>query len=267
MSIVGSVLGRFSFIELSTADEKHYTLKNNIVSKLALKFIGLPHLGFRGRARIIIRKARKWVSQETRALDAGCGYGLYSLALAESGCGQIDSVDVNPERISALERMKRDRPDLMKNISLQCGSITNLPFADRTFDLIICSEVIEHIKDDTKAASELLRVIKPGGILIVSTPYNSSYNSGIYHGFGHERPGYTKDEMIRLFGGNTSVTPIFDRYYEYWLGTRLFNLFNRIKSKTLMGMLFYPFYLPYVIDSILKVGEPNGIVMVFERSK
>lgn len=50
------------------------------------------------------------------------------------------------------------------------GDGTRLPFPDDTFDHIICSEVMEHIPDDTAAAAELARVLKPGGTLGVTVP-------------------------------------------------------------------------------------------------
>jgi SAM-dependent methyltransferase len=50
------------------------------------------------------------------------------------------------------------------------GDGTSLPFADGTFDFIICSEVMEHIPDDAAAAAELARVLKPGGLLAVTVP-------------------------------------------------------------------------------------------------
>jgi SAM-dependent methyltransferase len=48
--------------------------------------------------------------------------------------------------------------------------ITALPFEDNSFDVVICSEVLEHIPDDHKAVSELIRIVKPGKILAVSVP-------------------------------------------------------------------------------------------------
>lgn len=57
--IIGSVLAKCSKIELSTADEKTYSMNNNFISKLALKIIGLPHLGFRMRASIVLKEAMK----------------------------------------------------------------------------------------------------------------------------------------------------------------------------------------------------------------
>jgi len=50
------------------------------------------------------------------------------------------------------------------------GDGTGLPFGDDTFDVIVCSEVMEHIPDDSAAAAELARVLKPGGLLAVTVP-------------------------------------------------------------------------------------------------
>ena len=50
------------------------------------------------------------------------------------------------------------------------GDITKLPFADRSFDIVICSEVLEHIPDEDEAIREITRVLKPGEIMAVSVP-------------------------------------------------------------------------------------------------
>jgi SAM-dependent methyltransferase len=50
------------------------------------------------------------------------------------------------------------------------GSLTRLPFADGAFDTVICSEVIEHIPRDQVHLEELVRVVAPGGLLILGTP-------------------------------------------------------------------------------------------------
>lgn len=52
------------------------------------------------------------------------------------------------------------------------ADICQLPFEDNTFDLVLCSHVLEHISDDVKAMSELYRVMKPGGIGIFQVPMN-----------------------------------------------------------------------------------------------
>lgn len=54
------------------------------------------------------------------------------------------------------------------------SDITNLLFDERSFDLIVCSHVLEHVPDDTKAIAELFRVLRVGGIALIQVPYNCS---------------------------------------------------------------------------------------------
>ncbi|MES2216177.1 MAG: class I SAM-dependent methyltransferase [Patescibacteria group bacterium] len=261
MAITGSLLSNFSSLELSTADDKHYTLKTGPVSKLALRLIGIPHLGFRARARVILDRAKNLTQEHTKVLDAGCGYGLYSLTLAEQNKGYIDAVDLEQPRIDALNRLLDEQSHLKIRIQTRQGSITDLPFDDHSHDLVICSDVIEHIPDDLVAIQEMARVLRPGGTLIISTPYNSTYNQRIFRKFDHQRPGYTTEKYMTLLAPH-HITVNESSFYEYRFGTVLFNIFNTIRSKPLMGILFYPFYALYRLDSMMKIGEPNGIVIV-----
>ena len=87
------------------------------------------------------------------------------------------------------------------------GDGTGLPFADDTFDHIICSEVMEHIPDDAAAAAELTRVLKPGGTLAVTVPtwfpekvcwaINDEYHAPFVEG-GHVRI-FTEASLRRRF--------------------------------------------------------------------
>lgn len=263
--IIGSVLSDFKELELSTADDKRFTMKTSPLSKLALRLIGLPHLGFRKRGAIILQEARKVAKSDSRILDAGCGYGLYSLTLASLGLGDIDAVDVDAGRIAALEKLFAEQPALHERIHLKVGSLTGLPFADRSYDLIICSEVVEHIADHQAAVRELGRVLKPGGTLLFSVPTDSDFNRRTYRRFDHQRPGYTKkmlDEMFAPLG--LKIERGF--YYEFAPGAKIFNAFNLISYKPLMGILFYPFYFLFWLDSKLKIGQPNYTIVVAKKA-
>lgn len=262
--VIGALLAQCSKIKLSTADEKHYTLKNSFLNKLALKIIGLPHLGFRMRARIILKEIPR-VSKSSTVLDAGCGYGLYSMILAENGFNHIDAIDLDSKRIKNINNVLGELPRLRPNIKTYTGSLTELPFQKVSYDTVICSEVIEHIKDDTSAIKEIARVLKPNGVLILSVPYNSKYNQKIFKMFGHERPGYTKEMLVNILKPE-DVEIIVDKYYEFSFGTKLFRFFNSLKSKPIMGLLFYPCYLLYIIDQKLAWGEPNGIIVVARKN-
>ncbi|HUQ30355.1 MAG TPA: class I SAM-dependent methyltransferase [Candidatus Paceibacterota bacterium] len=262
MAIIGSVLGRFSRLSLSTADEKQYTLENNFLTRLALRLIGVPHLGFRARARVMLRAASR-LPAAGRALDAGCGYGIYSFSLAERGW-TVDSIDLETVRIEEIKKMLTEAPDLAARVHPVAGSLATLPFQDQVYDLIVCSEVIEHMPEDVPALNELARVIKPGGTLLLSVPHWSTHNLRIFRSFDHERPGYTEG-ALRAFLTERGFEIEKVSFYEYRFGTFLFDAYNRFHSKALMGLLFYPFYALYLLDALLTVGEPNGIIVIAKK--
>ncbi|MCE9530468.1 MAG: methyltransferase domain-containing protein [Planctomycetes bacterium] len=78
-----------------------------------------------------------------------------------------------------LQRRFRQDPRLSRYVTCDLSApdvdvhtdITAMSFANETFDAIICSHVLEHIPDDRKAMSEMLRVLRPGGVAIVQVPY------------------------------------------------------------------------------------------------
>lgn len=111
-------------------------------------------------------------------LDAGCGQGRHSLELMRRGCAAV-AMDMNPADLeytryvaAALTReMEADRggasgPPLLA----MRGDALALPFADGCFDRVICSEVLEHVRDPAQAAAELARVLAPGGLAAMSVP-------------------------------------------------------------------------------------------------
>jgi ubiquinone/menaquinone biosynthesis C-methylase UbiE len=68
--------------------------------------------------------------------------------------------------------------EAMRNVECESKvvtSITGMPFDAASFDCVLCSEVLEHVPDDDKAVVELRRVLKPGGVLVVTVPYQKRY--------------------------------------------------------------------------------------------
>jgi SAM-dependent methyltransferase len=109
-----------------------------------------------------------------RILDVGCGSGRHTAEAARrSGWTAIGS-DLNPADL----RSARDRLNYHEQAGATGGGpwgflaadATRLPFADQTFDIVVCSEVLEHIPDHHLAVAELVRVLKNGGDLVVSVP-------------------------------------------------------------------------------------------------
>ncbi|MBI2410237.1 class I SAM-dependent methyltransferase [Candidatus Kaiserbacteria bacterium] len=96
-----------------------------------------------------------------RILDAGCGEGFTLEKLRREGIGRtLEGVDIS-EQALALGRKLHPRLFPKK------GSVYELPYADKSFDLVICSEVLEHLEHPEKALSELHRVSKRYCIITV----------------------------------------------------------------------------------------------------
>ncbi|MDX1279152.1 class I SAM-dependent methyltransferase [Oceanihabitans sediminis] len=77
-------------------------------------------------------------------------------------------------RFKKLKNLDYTTTDLESPIADVKADICNLPFADNSYDVILCNHVLEHIPDDTKAMQELYRVLKPGGYAILQIPQDLS---------------------------------------------------------------------------------------------
>ncbi len=97
-----------------------------------------------------------------RVLNAGCGGGLYS-SLLKATNGVVELVEFDIENIPSP-------PGDGSRYYFAIASLTAVPMRDNLFDIVLCSEVLEHISDDGIAMDELRRVMAPGGYLLVTVP-------------------------------------------------------------------------------------------------
>lgn len=102
-----------------------------------------------------------------RVLDAGAGSGLLSGMLARRGCDVV-AIDLG---FDSIQRAGHRLSSLGITAFFVLGDLYRLPFADASFDAAVASEVIEHLETPSNALAEFFRVIKPGGVLVISTPY------------------------------------------------------------------------------------------------
>ncbi len=106
-------------------------------------------------------------------LDLGCGEGRHVIAayLEEEVTAigvdlKLDDVVLTRERFEPFREADNPR----KHFGLSVANALQLPFADASFDKVICSEVLEHIPDYAGALGEIQRVLKPGGLFCASVP-------------------------------------------------------------------------------------------------
>jgi ubiquinone/menaquinone biosynthesis C-methylase UbiE len=151
----------------------------------------------RNRERVLRALVSRYAVPGEPILDAGCGTGLNLRHLPAGSVG----LDINPRNIEVVRRRVPEcRPVL--------GDLEAMPFLDETFGTVLCSEVLEHVPDPSRAISEIHRVLRPGGVLIGSVPARSwiwrlrflSTTCPRDEPFHNE---YTTDEVRTMLGGFT----------------------------------------------------------------
>jgi 2-polyprenyl-3-methyl-5-hydroxy-6-metoxy-1,4-benzoquinol methylase len=115
-----------------------------------------------------------------RVLEAGCGRGALTHWLAaHARPAVLIGTDLSS---TALQRAHASAPAGDSTVGWPASDVARLPFADQSFDTVICCETIEHVLDPHAAIRELARVLAPGGRLFLTAP--SYLNAtGLYRGY------------------------------------------------------------------------------------
>lgn len=107
-------------------------------------------------------------------LDVGSGFGRHVYECARRGARVValdyaaDEVVATRDTLAAMVGTDEITPDRLTGVLR--GDATRLPFPDATFDVVITSEVLEHIQDDVTAIAEMVRVLRPGGRFAATVP-------------------------------------------------------------------------------------------------
>lgn len=141
-------------------------------------------------------------------LDIGCGCGYGSCLLAEGGAETVIGVDISEEAIRYSKEHYSAR-----GLDFEVMDCTNLKFPNRTFDLVVAFEIIEHIPNCKGLLSEAKRVLKGDGVFIVSTPNRVTYPPG--------NPFHVKEfflqEFVELLKEFFISVVVYDQDYLYTL--------------------------------------------------
>lgn len=103
-------------------------------------------------------------------LDAGCGRGFYLNYYRYVSKVKLVGLELDDAIIRKAQANVGHLPD----ISLVQANLYHLPFPDNTFHAVIMSEILEHVDDDARALREAYRVLKPGGVVVMTVP-NANY--------------------------------------------------------------------------------------------
>lgn len=147
-------------------------------------------------------------------LDAGGSYGPHAFELARRGW-QVTILDIDQDNLKLGEAIREALG--IDGVSFRYGDLYATGLRGGEFDVVLGCEVIEHLKDDYAGLKEMGRLLGPGGLLVLSTPYAThpeDYSSprlacarpsggvpeGLFVGGGHWRSGYNEESIAHLLG-------------------------------------------------------------------
>jgi SAM-dependent methyltransferase len=152
-------LERRSFLDYRSFIKNHY---DGLPGKLtAVTGILTGHEALAGR---LIRQGAFDVRGCKRILDAGCGNGRYSKFLLREAepDAVLTAFDLSPQM---LKRARARLPG--ERVTHAVADLTRLPYANETFNAVVCGWVLEHLPDPRPGLTELARILKPGGKLLL----------------------------------------------------------------------------------------------------
>ncbi len=138
---------------------------------------------------------KKYIKRSDIILDIGALTSSYTKGLSN----KVVAIDILPEANEFgfseknLDKLKR-RP----NIEAIIMDVQNMDFEKSKFDVVIITEVLEHIPDDKKAVLEILRVMKSGGYLLLTVP--NLERVPLIFGIKEHLRHYNKNDLVNLFG-------------------------------------------------------------------
>lgn len=219
---------------------------------------------YRVRRKIIhdiIKKQYPSQKQNLTILDIGCGTGAL---LKEIGVyGECHGLDFSQKAVDFCKKRG------ISNVGV--GDVVKISYPNNTFDIVLALDIIEHVEDDQKAISEIHRVLKPGGIAIVTAPA-FMFLWGITDKISHHYRRYILSELqskINKQGFSVVRASYFNTFLFFPVAlvrliVRLLHIPMRTENGTGKGALNFIFFIIFYAESILfkYINFPFGVSVV-----
>lgn len=193
-----------------------------------------------------IPSAKGWI------LDLGCGGGWLAHGLL-SGGKKVVSFDIS---VKNPEKAIQNNPSGSHFAAV--GDAMSLPFGENSFDVIVASEIIEHVPDPEKLITEALRVCKPNGKIIITTPYNEKIRYSLCIHCNQLTPNnahlhsFTENSILKnVPAPNSTEIKIFNS-----------KLLSALKIQKTLGFLPLRFYMPIDKMAIALSGKKAHRLML-----
>lgn len=165
------------------------------------------HWWFVGRRALFRRLIERHApDRAARVLDVGTSTGTNLRLLVAMGFATITGLDASPEAIRFCA--EKGLPPVRE------GDITAMPFEAGAFDLVLATDVVEHVDDDVRAVGEIARVLRPGGLALFTVPAFQSL-WGLQDVVSHHKRRYRRAGFRRLVEG--AGLDVVDQFYFNYL--------------------------------------------------
>lgn len=201
-----------------------------------------PHL------RDLLGRAATSSHRFPRVFNAGSGEGGYSgLLLGLPGVESLVESDFGWRSQHA--------PRIDARQVFFCSSLTSIPTPERSFDLVLCTEVLEHIADDQKALDEIERVLNPGGWLVITVPTPPAEPDS-----AHVREGYAPDQLAGMLTerGFNVIETRFCMHVFFRFVLRKWSRFRPWCPRLVIRSLAY-------LDRLFSIGPPMDVMILARK--
>lgn len=230
-----------------------------------------------GRALSLLRRD---VPGGSRVLDLGCAFGYGTARIARYY--DTDGLDASPDYIHRAERNA-------SNARFTLGVAERLPYPDAHFDAVVLLDVLEHVADERAVVAEIARVLRPGGLLVVSVPHSGllrwADSLNVYawltgegalatpgnpaSGSNHHRH-YSIGALRLLFGDRftDSYTHTSGLGLAEFVNLALLLLCKRLlRAAPLYNVLQYLYFGLYIVEDLLPIPRAGYHLMVAMRRR
>lgn len=208
-----------------------------------------------------IAKTIKLLEAGDSVLDVGCHTGYFTVRIAEK-YKKVIGIDILPNNIEIANKFF-NRPNIEYKVMDALDIATN--FREETFNCIVITEVLEHIADPDLLIKNCYKLLKPGGILIISTPNAYSFKSFMDYFTIINLVRVVKQLENQKMGIGTNVDHVFN--WDIFSLSRLF-IINGFKIKEFcFAGAYLPNFISYIFRRILKKEppEPKWILPILGR--
>jgi SAM-dependent methyltransferase len=250
--------------------------------RLGYSLLGELHMPGRLRVWHVLRELRHlglWSRPGVAMLDAGGGEGAFAYFVARRRPGW--TVVVADNETATLERGRRIKAALgLRNLDVRYADLLDLDEEER-YDVVVCSDVLEHIEDDQLVVKQLARALRRDGVLILTSPAvpQPRHLSVVARrerrigfdpkDYGHVRQGYSHEHLAHLMR-NAGLVPERVRWTFGRFGTLMFDLFfvtGDSRPNILVYAALFPLYMALsALDVVLPARHGAAVLGVGRKT-